>query len=169
MSAPLLPPNSPRRRRDCWVSGDTDGYRALFGGTSEHEDRNRRYYARALLIEAGLGAAGQAAARTAAKIFLAVAQVGTGLIENDPREPVILNYTGIAFYEVWSLDAARSLFKATLELDPAMPHTRRNLAECKRRAQAPHAGNPARGLSAVLGPLAKRARRAALRARPVKG
>ena len=150
-------------------AGDTDGYRALFERAAEHEDRNRRYYARVLLLEAGLGAAGQAAAHTAAKIFLAVAQAGTGLIKDEPREPVILNYTGIAFYELWSLDAARSLFKAALELDPAIPHTRRNLAECKRRAKAPHAGNPARGLSATLGPLAKRARRAALRARPAEG
>ena len=70
---------------------------------------------------------------------------------------------------MWSLDAARSLFKATLDLDPAIPHTRRNLAECKRRAKAAHVGNPARGLSATLGPLAKRAKRAALRARPVDG
>jgi glycosyltransferase involved in cell wall biosynthesis len=151
-------------------AGDTDGYRALFERAAEHEDRNRRYYARVLLLEAGLGAAGQAAAaHTAAKLFLTVAQAGTALIEGDPNEPVILNYTGIAFYEVWSLDAARSLFKATLELDPGMPHTRRNLAECKRRAKARHAGNPARGLSATLGPLAKRARRAALRARPAEG
>jgi tetratricopeptide (TPR) repeat protein len=149
--------------------GDLDGYRKLFERAAEHEDVSRRYHARMLLLEAGLGAAGQGAAHAAAKIFLAVAQAGTTLIEADPREPSFLNYTGIAFYELWSLDAARSLFKATLELDPTKPHTRRNLAECRRRSKAAHAGNPARGLSATLGPLAKRAKLAALRARPAEG
>jgi tetratricopeptide (TPR) repeat protein len=150
-------------------AGDLDGYRKLFESAAEHEDVSRRYHARMLLLEAGLGAAGQAPAHSAAKIFLTVAQAGTALIEAEPCEPTFLNYTGIAFYELWSLDAARSLFKATLDLDPAIPHTRRNLEECKRRAKAARVGNPARGLAATLGPLAKRARRAALRARPVDG
>ena len=170
-SSPARPPRrtSPRRATRLLNAGDTESYRNLFDQAAEHEDANRRYHARTLLLEAGLGAAGQASAHAAAKTFLAVAQAGTQLIEAEPREPTILNYTGIAFYELWSLDAARSLFKATLELDPGMPHTRRNLAECKRRAKAPHAGNPARGLTATLGPLAKRAKRAALRARPADG
>lgn len=150
-------------------AGDTEGYRRLFERTAEHEDPNRRYHARILLLETGLGAAGQASAQTAARIFLAVAQAGTALLEDEPREPTILNYTGIAFYELWSLEAAGSLFKATLALDPAMPHTRRNLQECKRRARAPQSGSPARAFSATLGPLAKRARRAALRAQPATG
>ena len=139
-----------------------------FESAAEHEDIHRRYHARMLLLEAGLGAAAEAPAHSAAKIFLSVAQAGTTLIEAEPCEPSFLNYTGIAFYELWSLDAARSLFKAT-DLDPEKPHTRRNLAECKRRAKAAHVGNPARGLAATLGPLAKQAKRTALRARPVDG
>ena len=151
------------------AKGDLDAYRKLFERTADHDDVSRRYHARTLLLEAGLGAAAQAPAHAAAKIFLAVAQAGTTLIEAEPREPFFLNYTGIAFYELWSLDAARSLFRATLELDPTMPHTRRNLAECKRRAKGRRVGNPARGLSASLGALAKRAKRAAVQARPVEG
>jgi glycosyltransferase involved in cell wall biosynthesis/Flp pilus assembly protein TadD len=151
------------------ATGDTDGYRGLFERATEIQDPQRLYHARVTLLEAGLGAAAQASAHSAAKIFLAIAQAGTALVEADPREPTILNYTGIAFYELWSIDAARSLFKATLDLDPAMPYTRRNLAECKRRAKGPHAANPARGLSAALAPLAKRAKHAAFRARPSEG
>ena len=151
------------------VTGDTDGYRKLFERTTEHDDPSRRYYARLLLLEAGLGAASQAAAHAAARIFLAVAQAGTALLEDDPREPLILNHTGIAFYELWSLDAARSMFRATLSLAPETPHTRRNLAECQRRAKASRSGDPARGLTAILGPLVKRAKRVAARARPAQG
>ena len=159
----------PPKRTRLLAAGDRDSYRKLFESAAEHEDIHRRYHARVLLLEAGLGAAAEAPAHSAAKIFLSVAQAGTTLIEAEPCEPSFLNYTGIAFYELWSLDAARSLFKATLDLDPAIPHTRRNLAECKRRAKAAHVGNPARGLSATLGPLAKRAKRTALRARPWTG
>ncbi len=151
------------------ATGDTDGYRKLFERTAEHDDLSRRYYARVLLLEAGLAATQHAPANVAAKIFLALAQAGTSLLEDEPREPMILNYTGIAFYELWSLDAARSLFGATLSLAPETPHIRRNLEECKRRAKASRGGNPLRGLSAALGPLSKRAKRVAARARPAEG
>ncbi len=151
------------------AGGDTDGYRKLFERTAENEDLSRRYYTRVLLLEAGLAATQHAPANVAAKIFLALAQAGTSLLEDEPREPMILNYTGIAFYELWSLDAARSLFGATLSLAPETPHIRSNLEECKRRAKASQGANPLRGLSAVLGPLGKRAKRVAARARPAEG
>ena len=58
------------------------------------------------------------------------------MLEATPAEPILLNYAGVALYELWSLDAARALFKAAERLDPSAPALRRNLRECARRAAA---------------------------------
>ena len=124
-------------RRGCSPPVTRDAYRKLFERAAEHEDVNRRYHARVLLLEAGLGAAAEAPAHSAAKIFLTVAQAGIDADRGRAARAAHSSTTPASrFYELWSLDAARSLFKATLDLDPEIPHTRRNLAECKRRAKA---------------------------------
>ncbi len=108
-------------------------YRELFKQADALEDPNRRYQARKRLLEQGLATAGQVPASKAADILLVTAAGALAALDADPAEPVLLNYAGIAFYELWSLDAARALFLAAQRLDPALPHLRRNLAECKRR------------------------------------
>ncbi len=156
--------------RQLLAAGETGRYRALFARATEHEDPNRRYQARAVLLEQGLGAAGQAPAARAADIFMAVATSAVGVLEDEPREPLILNYAGVALYELWSLDAAQALFQATLRLDPTAPHVRRNLAECKRRRRAAGgARKQRRPLHAALSALARRAKRVASQAQLASG
>ena len=87
--------------------------------------------------------------------------------KSDPAEPVLLNYAGVAFYELWSLDAAHTLFSAAYRLDPALPHLGRNLTECKRRRGV--GGRPKRLVHGVPPEFVSRARRAAERAKPASG
>jgi glycosyltransferase involved in cell wall biosynthesis len=144
-----------------------DEYRSLFDEATAFEDPNRRYQARKLLVEQGFTASAQVPAAQAAEILAAVAAAAVAALELEPAEPVLVNYAGVAFYELWSLDAARALFTAAGRLDPSLPHVRRNLAECTRRRRAgaaPH--RPRHGVSPEL---IRRAKRVAERARPATG
>jgi tetratricopeptide (TPR) repeat protein len=148
------------------AAGELDRYRALFLRAAELEDPDRRYQANVTLLEQGLSAGGQPTAARSLGVLLAVAQCAVVLLEQEPREPVMLNYAAIAMYELWSLDAARTLFKAAARLDSSLPHVRRNLAQCdRRRRERPHT----RPLHAALPGLARRAKLAASKARPVEG
>src|SRR5947209_3147837 len=90
-----------------------DRYKALFDRAAEREDYHARYHARAVLIEEGLLAAGKTASRAqATQFFAAIADAALTALEEEPREPILLNYAGVALYELWSLDAAYELFKA---------------------------------------------------------
>jgi glycosyltransferase involved in cell wall biosynthesis len=151
-------------------AGEFDGYGALFARAADYEDPNRRYQARVALIEKGFASAGQASAARAAQTYLAVARNAIATLEEDACEPLLLNYAGVAFYELWSLDAARTLFEAALRLDPNTPHARRNAAECKRRRRAASgAHRQIRPFQAALSELARRAKRAAAKAQPKQG
>ena len=122
-------------------------YQALFARAAEQPDRHARYHARVLLLEEGLAAAGQTTSQTqAAHLFVAVATAALDALEEDPREPILLNYAGVALYELWSLEAAYDLFKAASRLDPALPHLQRNLKELGRRRKG-HRPNRARSTS----------------------
>jgi tetratricopeptide (TPR) repeat protein len=118
------------------------------------------------LLEQGLLAVGQQNAARALGVLLVVAQSAIALLEQEPREPILLDYTAIAMYELWSLDAARALFKAAARLDPSLPHLRRNLAECDRRRREQPSPRP---LHPALPGLARRAKLAASKARAVDG
>ena len=142
-------------------------YRELFKEADALEDPNRRYQARKRLLEQGLGSAGQMPASKAADVLLVTAAGALAALNADPAEPVLLNYAGIAFYELWSLEAARALFLAAQRLDPALPHLRRNLAECKRRRGSGTA--PRRLVHGIPPEFVRRAREIADRARPAKG
>ena len=84
---------------------------------------------------------------------------------------MLLNYAGVALYELWSLDGARALFQAALRLDPSLPHVRRNLEEIGRRRAQPSAASAERAgvRRAALPALAQRAKRVAARAQPATG
>ena len=120
------------------------------------------------LIEEGLTAAGQAASSTqATQRFAAVAAGAIDALEAEPREPVLLNYAGVALYELWSLDAAHAIFKAAHDLDPALPHLKRNLNELgRRRREASQSGRSLKPLHASVPGLAARAKVIAKQARP---
>ncbi len=143
-----------------------DRYEALFERAAEHEDSHARYHARVLLIEEGLSSVSKIDSQARAiQLFVAIAGAALNILEEDPREPVILNYAAVALYELWSLDAAHDLFKAAQRLDPALPHLRRNLSELSRRRKG---HRPNRPLHATVPALAARARKLAPKAQPAR-
>ncbi len=144
-----------------------DGYRGCFADASAIEDPSRRYYARKLLIEQGFATCPRVPAPRQQEILLATATAAIDVLDPDPAEPVLLNYAGVALYELWSLDAAQALFAAALRLDPSLPDVRGNIAECKRRKRA--GGRAHRPLRGVSPELIRRARAVAERARPATG
>jgi tetratricopeptide (TPR) repeat protein len=152
--------------RTLLAAGEHDRYRDLFVAAGEIQDPDGRYHARAALLEQGLLAGGQPNAARAIGAMLVVVQSAVVLLEQEPREPVLLNYAAVAMYELWSLDAARALFRAAARLDPSLPHVQRNLAECDRRRRERHNARP---LHPALPGLARRAKLAASKAMPVKG
>jgi tetratricopeptide (TPR) repeat protein len=150
------------------TAGDLDGYCALFTQAAEHDDPNARYHARVLLLEHGLAAAAQVpTAAQAAQLFADVAKAGLDALEQQPSEPVILGYTAVALYELWSLDGARALFGAAQRLEPSLPHLERNLAQLQQRRRTVRRG--ARLLHPTVPVLATRAKRVAARAKPATG
>jgi tetratricopeptide (TPR) repeat protein len=152
--------------RTLLAAGEHDRYRDLFACAGELRDPDCRYHAQLALLEQGLMVVGQASDARATAVLLVVAQSAVVALEQEPREPVLLNYAAVAMYELWSLDAAHALFKAAARLDPSLPHVRRNLAECDRRRRERHNSRP---LHASLPGLARRAKVAASKARPVTG
>jgi tetratricopeptide (TPR) repeat protein len=158
------------RAQACLVAGDLKGYRALFAGAAAVEDPHRRYQARRTLLEQGLAAAAATPSKDVPQLFLTVARSAVELLEAEPREPVLLNYLGVALYELGSLDAAETLFRACRRLDDTVAHVEGNLQEIARR----RAGNRAilnlpAPVRAALKPLAARAKACAKSAKPVKG
>ena len=120
------------------------------------------------LVEEGLSAAGQSTSETqATQRYAAVAAGAIKALEDEPREPVLLIYAGVALYELWSLDAAHAMFKAAQLLDPALPHLKRNLDELgRRRREASQSGRSLKPLHATVPALATKARAIAKQARP---
>lgn len=144
-----------------------DRYRALFDRATEHENPQARYHARVLLLEGGLAAAGKTASHNVAtRLFVTVAHAALDALEEEPREPVLLNYAGVALYELWSLEAAEAMFKAAHRLDPALPHLKRNIRELGRRRRA---ARPRKPLHADIPALAAQARKLAPKAQPAAG
>jgi tetratricopeptide (TPR) repeat protein len=150
------------------MANDLAGYKALFARAGEHDDPHARYHARVRLVEEGLAAAGQASsANQATQRFAAAAAGAIEALEAEPSEPILLNYAGVALYELWSLDAAHAIFKAAHGLDPALPHLKRNLDEIgRRRREASQSGRSLKPLHASVPALAAKARSIAKRARP---
>jgi tetratricopeptide (TPR) repeat protein len=150
---------------------DTPAWRAVFADAAEIEDQHACHYARRALAQAALAARGSAPG-TLGPRYVAVADALLGVLEEEPREPVLLNLTGIAFYELGAIGAAEPLFAAALRLDPQLPHVAANLDECRRRRRRGLA-TPSRALApavqAELRTLSVRAKRAALAARPATG
>src|SRR5436305_3859208 len=127
------------RAQACLAAGDLKGYRELFAQVAGIEDEHRRYQARRTLIEQGLAAAATTASKDVPALFLAVARSAVELLEAEPREPVLLNYAGVAFYEIGALDAAAALFRACRRLDDTVAHVETNLRAIARRRR-PGAG-----------------------------
>ncbi|HEX4115526.1 MAG TPA: glycosyltransferase [Solirubrobacteraceae bacterium] len=151
------------------AAGKLDDYRRLFGELGSIADQHRRYQAGVSLIELGLAASGDAPRARVGGLFLAIAAGAVELLEQQPSEPKLLNYAGVALYELWSLDAARALFKAAKGLDPRSEQVDDNLAAlARRRRQLRGAGRTVPQDPALLD-LASQALAIAGRARPAAG
>jgi tetratricopeptide (TPR) repeat protein len=152
------------------ASGNLAPYAALFDRATSHPEAAERHHARLALVESGLCAAATGTPALATQIYLALAHAVVAILGEEAREPLLLNYAGIAFYELWSLDAARAMFKAAARLDPQLPNLRGNLAETeKRRRGGQRPGGAHRPLHTSLPALARRAQRLADAAMPAKG
>lgn len=149
---------------------DVAAYRALYDETAAIEDVHRRWEARKALVAAGLGAEGSALA-VIAPVFAAVADAAIALLEEDPREPQLLNWAGVAMYELGALRPARALFDAALRLDPELAHVRGNLKEIARRKAQGITSIPGMppAVFAELRALEPRALRVARDAKPATG
>jgi glycosyltransferase involved in cell wall biosynthesis len=159
--------------RAALASNDIKRYRQLFADAAQESDYQRAYKARRILLELGLEKLGatNATATGIAPLMMAVATGALEGLEVEPREPVLLNYAGIAFYELGSLKAAEALFKAARRLDPELPHVKKNLDEIGRRRRQGFdaaAGLPA-NIAVPLKGLAVRAERVASKAQPAEG
>src|SRR2546425_785275 len=75
----------------------------------------RRYAARKELLQAGL-AAPRGTIQQVASVFVAVATEALTILDEQPSEPLLLNVTGIALYELGALAGAKALFQAAHRL-----------------------------------------------------
>src|SRR3954452_3510423 len=149
---------------------DLKRYAAVLTETSEIEDPQRRHQARKLTIERGLESGGTLAEAEYGALFHSIAAGTLSFLEEEAREPVLLNYAGIAFYELGQLAPAELLFKAAGRLDPELEHVDRNIEEIRRRRRAGSSFVPRMPKNVEMGlpALAERAERCASRARPAE-
>ena len=143
------------------AAGDGAGYRAVVAEAGEVADPHRRYEARRALLELGLRESSTAAT------LVATAAAAVDMLQAEPREPVLLNYAGVIFYELGAVKAATALFSAAQRLDPELPNVEANLAQCTRRKRM-----GVRVVAQAAGPvrdLQPRVDRIAAAARPAEG
>lgn len=152
------------------AAGDLAAYGELFGQIQQIADPHRRYWAGKGLIERALTATSDDNSRAhVGGLFAAIAGGALRMLAAEPREPKLLNYAGVALYELWSPDAAQALFEAAKRLDPRLEQIDRNLAAlAQRRRQLRGSGHPAPAHPAVAG-LASQALEIAGRAQPAEG
>ncbi len=149
--------------------GDLADYRELFARLDDIEDPHRRYQAGVSLIEQGFASSTRIAAAHLPELFAAIATGALEMLEREPREPKLLNYAGVAFYELWSLDAASAMFEAAKRLDPQLEQVDRNVAALAPRRRRLRARRGTAPLHPALGELASRALELASRAQPAEG
>jgi tetratricopeptide (TPR) repeat protein len=151
------------------LAGDLNAYRDVFGRVDELDDVHARYKLRKTLLEHGFEAARGCGPGRLPALYLSIARSAVEILEQEPREPILLNYAGIALYELWALAGAEALFRAAQRLDPALPHLDRNLEELAKRRRS---GRAPRLPAPVMGPLRgieARAKACATRAQPAEG
>src|SRR3954470_23400442 len=156
------------RAQTLLTAGDLAGYRALFGQAAGEPDVHRRYGARKQLLDTGLSIP-RGSLQQVAGAFVAVATEGLAILAEEPAEPVLLNLTGVALYELGALAGAKALFSAAVRLDPELPHVQRNLDEIARRRRMGVSPKVPPAVIGVLRSLENDAKRVANRAKPVEG
>jgi tetratricopeptide (TPR) repeat protein len=148
---------------------DPGSFHELFARAELMPDPNRRYQANVELIERCFAAATQARGPQLPVIFATLTQGALQALEREPCEPKLLNYAGVALYELWSLTAAQELFQAALRLDPALVQSQRNLAQVAHRRRELGRTRSTAILHPSLPTLKRRALEVAQRAQPASG
>ena len=92
--------------RTALAGGDVPAFSALFD-TAGADHPQRRFHARLALIDAGFSVTAQASEGLATRVS---PWPSLTMLEATRGEPTMLNYAGVALYELWSLDAAQALF-----------------------------------------------------------
>ncbi len=102
-----------------------------------------RYRSRRDAIAAGLAAAETTAAPERPALFARVGEEALAALEEDPSQPLLLDYAGVALYRLGAASAAAELFAAAAKLDPELPHVAANLAAARARRGGGSAPLPA--------------------------
>jgi glycosyl transferase family 2/flagellin-like protein len=147
-------------------AGEHERLPALFAEIDTWSDAQRAYQGRCRLADAVL-AYRPPRPQQWIPAFMTAARCLLDVLAREPREPVLLNSTGILLYELMEAAAAEQLFRAAHRLDPDLAHVRQNL-EAARRSRSTTPSLPA-PFGASMRVLAKRARAVAGQARPVDG
>jgi len=129
-------------------------------------DRWSGYRRRRAAIESGFRVAATAAPARLPGLCLQIAGEALAALEDEPREPLLLNYGGVALYELGADAGAEALFRAAARLDPDLPHVASNLERLAARRERPRLPEPVAGR---LGELERRAAAVAERAEPARG
>jgi GT2 family glycosyltransferase/thioredoxin-like negative regulator of GroEL len=136
------------------------GLRSSFAEAAVWRDPHRRYQSRKWLVEKALSAPSRDTSDWK-RLFAAAADELLRVLEDDPAEPVFLNYAGILLYELTGFDGAEALFRAAGRLDPTLEHVDANLKAARK-----HKGRVRRLPIPALGELEAHARRVATQAKP---
>jgi tetratricopeptide (TPR) repeat protein len=144
---------------------DRAGLAGVFADIAAWDDPQRAYQARCRLAELVL-----AYRPERAESWIGAFQTAAGCLldalEAEPREPMLLNHTGVLLYELCEPSAAADLFRAAVRLDPSHPQAATNLEHARSRARTPGRLPGAHAPRAKA--LAARARKVAARARAAK-
>ena len=138
---------------------------AVFADARELSDRQRAYQATRTVTELVFATPKVVGDVRWLDLYLTAGGAILTLLEEEPREPVLLNYAGCVLYELTENAAAKAAFQAALRLDPTIPHARENLAALKGRPSQALQGRHA----AAARTLAARASAVAHAARPKDG
>jgi tetratricopeptide (TPR) repeat protein len=160
-----------QRAEQLLLADDIGGYRRLFAPVLKIANPHNRYWAGVNLIEQGLAASAGATAARLPALLMAMAAGALELLEQEPNEPRLLNYAGVIFSELWSVEVAEALFSAAQRLDPDFEEAERNLRELavRKRQQLQHTAAGRAPLRGALPELRRRALEIAALARPAQG
>ena len=148
---------------------DLAGFRALFNDAASEPGTHGPYIARKAILEAGLTGPDREAPKAVAHRFATTAALALDALDENAREPVLLNYAGVAFYELGAFAPAEALFRAAQRLSPTLAHVGDNLRALDQRRRSGRPTPIPVALTAALPALTKRAERVASAARPAEG
>jgi tetratricopeptide (TPR) repeat protein len=155
------------RGAELLARGDLAAWAELFAEAAGVGDVHERYRARRSLLAGALSACGTLPIASVPKTLVSVARCALGVLDEEPREPVILNQCGVALYELGSLDAAEACFRVALALAPELPDVAANLEQLAARRRRRLKPLPlGRSVELSVPRLAERAKAIARRARP---